>query len=502
MRFWDHENNAAPETIKDNSTKPVNLRCPNCGYRWSPTPVNFFRNTKKCPACELRHAVQPGFTDLFTLVPDLKKYYLPELNPDIDVSRIGISSKKKLHWKCPDCCREWEDPVFFRVARKNGAYYAKQCRFCYLQDPNRYEPVSNCPQLMEFWDTENNEANPALIASHSAQDVHWKCNKCGYRWASSPRDRIRALEGCPCCGAGKAIKPGFNDALTLHPELKSIYDPALNDGNNLSETASSSRKQFKWKCPDCGYTWSATIKNTIISSYHCPNCLNRRAIPGVNSLTDKRPDIAQLWSSSNNDKSPSEVLLNSYYWAKWICPDCGGEYSAYVVDMVSGKTRCPYCTEARALPGFNSLADKHPDLAIIWSHSNTKSPSELLPSSYYPAKWICPDCGGEYSAHVSDMVSGEVRCPYCTGTRILPGFNSLKALHPDLMDEWEFINNSFICDPDTISESCRVPVWWRCQRDKNHSYMMTPSERLTYQNRGRESCPYCKGYRRNKNFYL
>ena len=32
-------------------------------------------------------------------------------------------------------------------------------------------------------------------------------------------------------------------------------------------------------------------------------------------------------------------------------------------------------------------------------------------------------------------------CPYCSNMKVLPGFNSFKVKHTDLMDEWDSINN-------------------------------------------------------------
>ena len=52
-----------------------------------------------------------------------------------------------------------------------------------------------------------------------------------------------------------------------------------------------------------------------------------------------------------------------------------GEYSAYVKEIVNGK-ECPFCSEKYPLPGFNTLAVKHPDIAAMWSEKNEISADE------------------------------------------------------------------------------------------------------------------------------
>ena len=70
------------------------------------------------------------------------------------------------------------------------------------------------------------------------------------------------------------------------------------------------------------------------------------------------------------------------------------------------------------------------------------------------------------------------------------------------MDELDYVNNYLLADPDQISDSCDLPIWWICPKDKSHEYPMPPSRRLMYQKRNKESCPYCKGLRRKKRHFV
>jgi hypothetical protein len=38
-------------------------------------------------------------------------------------------------------------------------------------------------------------------------------------------------------------------------------------------------------------------------------------------------------------------------------------------------------------------------------------------------------------------------------TKVLPGVNSFEHNHPDLMEEWDRVNNYLLCDPDAILDN-------------------------------------------------
>jgi len=178
------------------------------------------------------------------------------------------------------------------------------------------------------------------------------------------------------------------------------------------------------------------------------------------------------------------------------------EFGTFLKDFISGKTECPYCIDKRVLPGVNSLADKYPQIAQMWSQNNEKKASEILPNRKIGALWICIECKGEYRARINRVVNGSANCPYCADRKILPGFNSFQAKHPDLLEEWDYVNNYLIADPNTIGDKSNTQVWWICSNDHKHHYTMSINDKITYQKRHKESCPYCKGRRRKKRHFV
>lgn len=137
----------------------------------------------------------------------------------------------------------------------------------------------------------------------------------------------------------------------------------------------------------------------------------------------------------------------------------------------------------------------------LWSPNNERNIDEFLASSTYPALWLCPTCNGEYILPIRDKVNGSDTCPFCTGKKLLPNFNSFKIRHSDLMEEWDFVNNYLLCKPDEILETFNKKTWWNC-KNCNKKYYMSPKRRVYYKMRNMISCTYCKGLRRNKKYYF
>jgi rubrerythrin len=154
-----------------------------------------------------------------------------------------------------------------------------------------------------------------------------------------------------------------------------------------------------------------------------------------------------------------------------------------------------------ALEGVNSLVETHELLLKEWSINNTRKPSEFLKKSTYIALWNCPTCHNDYPARICDREVGDDSCPYCNNRKALPGFNSFMVNHNDLMEEWDFINNYLLCNPDEILDTYSKDVWWNCKHCKT-KYLMSLKKKIYYQFRHMKSCPYCKGLRRKKKYFF
>jgi len=185
----------------------------------------------------------------------------------------------------------------------------------------------------------------------------------------------------------------------------------------------------------------------------------------------------------------------------WNCSSCGMEWEASIRDWVNGKPECPYCSGRKAIPGRTSFKALYHEMINEYSPTNEYNPDELVPSYTLQMKWNCSTCSMEWEASIRDRVNGDAECPYCSGRKAIPGKNSIKALYPELMNEWKYISNLLLTNPDYVLPSSTKEVWWECPHC-NKSYSVKIKDKVNMYRRNKKSCPFCKGYRKAKRRFM
>ena len=128
---------------------------------------------------------------------------------------------------------------------------------------------SSNPELSKEWNFEKNgDVKPSDISAGSCKKVWWKC-KNGHEWEAAVSSRSKG-SGCPFC-SGKRIMPGYNDLLTLNPEIAHEWHPTKNDGLEPSQVSKGSCKKVWWVCSKCHNEWVATVASRTKGS-NCPFC--------------------------------------------------------------------------------------------------------------------------------------------------------------------------------------------------------------------------------------
>lgn len=135
----------------------------------------------------------------------------------------------------------------------------------------------------------------------------------------------------------------------------------------------------------------------------------------------------------------------------------------------------------------NSLAEMRPDLAAEWSDKNLPLTPDQISYGSNSKVWWKGKCGHEWKATVHSR-SGVYKsgCPYCSGRKLLKGFNDLQTKFPELTKEWSERNLPQKPD-DYLAFSNRL-VWWKCE--KGHEWTARIADRA--QGHG---CPYCNSHK-------
>lgn len=206
-----------------------------------------------------------------------------------------------------------------------------------------------------------------------------------------------------------------------------------------------------------------------------------RKVGGImkNSLTEMKPELVIEWSQKNLPITPDNVPFgsNKIYWWKG---KCGHEWQTSVKARSHGEN-CPICSNARIIHGINDLATLAPEVAEQWSEKNLPLlPTMVGVGSHKKAIWK-GKCGHEWAAPIRDRVQGD-DCPYCTHRAILPGFNDLETVFPEIAKEWSERNYSLL--PSQVAPFANRRVWWKCEH--GHEWYTLISTRS-----GGSKCPYC-----------
>ena len=389
---------------------------------------------------------------------------------------ITPSSNKKVWWICKACGYEWRATVYNRTHNHSGC--PRCARHIVWEGHNDLATVN--PALCKQWDFLKNTCLPSEVLAGSNKKVWWICNICGYQWQATIYHRNNG-EKCPVC-SGKAVWEGHNDLATTDPRLLNEWDY---EKNTIipTEISRGSGKQVWWKCTKCGGSWKETPYKRAVSHFNCPYCSGNRVLLGYNDLETKNPELCREWViEKNNPLTPQMVTVGSHKKVWWKCHKCGYEWIASIKDR---QTRnCPVCAGKAVWEGHNDIATTDPHLLKEWDfEKNTIIPTEISRGSGKQVWWKCNKCGGSWKETIDKRAVSGYNCPFCSGRRVLVGFNDLFTKFPELYTEWDYEKNSI--SPYTVTAKSMKKVWWKCLLC-GHSYNSTIADKTDG-----HGCPRC-----------
>ena len=340
-------------------------------------------------------------------------------------------------------------------------------------------------RLLEQWDKEKNGIMSAHDVSYGSHvKVWWRC-KANHQWAAPVYSRTISLSGCPYCRDRKQ-PPLSRTFASEFPLLMQEWHPTLNADVSPHEVAPNSHRKVWWRCAK-GHEWQAQVKSRARGN-GCPYCTNRRVKEGENDLATTHPEIAAQWHpTKNGTRTPQSVVGGNRAKVWWQC-EKGHEWQAIILSRTSAGHGCPVCAGKVVIPGKNDLASAFPAVAAQWhpTKNGALTPSQVTPYSNRKAWWIC-DKGHEYNSLISRRVQCVSGCPYCTGRKVLPGFNDLATKEPRLSEEWAQDLNGTLT-PQAVTAGSHKKVWWRCSEE--HVWKAVVSSRTGARRHG---CPVCAG---------
>ena len=223
-----------------------------CGdaHEWQATVAERSRGTG-CPVCWAeRRAEVPLARSLAAIRPELVAELHPSRNGELDATRLGAASSRKVWWRCRDG-HEWAARVFSR-SRGSGCPVCRSRRHA----SRKVSLAVKHPELVgELHPSRNGSLDPFELAAHSNFKVWWRCG-CGHEWAASVASRVTG-SGCPECA--KRRPPLTERSLAvLHPELAAELHPTRNVDLDPRSLAAGSSWKVWWRCPH-GHEWEDVV---------------------------------------------------------------------------------------------------------------------------------------------------------------------------------------------------------------------------------------------------
>lgn len=244
--------------------------------------------------------------------------------------------------------------------------------------------------------------------------------------------------------------------LSDYPQIFSEWNYAKNSINPKNIFAGSGKKVW-WLCHK-GHEWeSAVYSRTRNIKSQCPYCSHQTILPGYNDLSTTNPELLKYWDYNKNIiVQPSEIFAGGSTKIWWLCSE-GHSFEKNIGFMKSNQS-CKYCSGKEVLPGYNDLATLHKELLQQWDYDrNTAKPFNILGNSNKKYWWKCTH-KHSWKVSLSSILRGS-GCPYCSGKKVLQGFNDLETVSPSIAKQWHPTKNEEMF-PTHITAKSGKKVWW------------------------------------------
>ena len=333
-----------------------------------------------------------------------KRKWHPIKNGKLNFFDFPKTSRVKVWWTC-EKHHEWQAEI-----RSSKA----ACLYCSHQKilPGFNDLKTKNPEIASQWHPAlNGTVSVAEVGTRSSKKVWWVCDK-QHEFEALISNRLTSAH-CPVC-YGRKVLAGFNDLLTINPELAKQWHPILNKMSPSEITFGSSKKVW-WTC-EKHHEWQATCPDRKNSG--CPYCGNKKVLIGFNNLSKTFPLSTKMWHPTlNNELTPNDFTAGSHKKVWWL-GNCGHEWFRAIATQTQSEI-CPICIRfvsqpekiiAEFLENKNIVLEKqnrslltHQELDIFlpeykiaieyngsYWHSEEKGKSE----TYHYNKWkACQDKG-------------------------------------------------------------------------------------------------------------
>ena len=485
---WDFDKNEiTPYECRPMSNKKVWWIC-NQGHSWNAVIAKRVSG-EKCPVCQGKQILS-GFNDLATTHRSLVMEWDYEKNIGITPEDISKGSEEKVWWKCKRN-HNWKAAVYSRVSGVGCPHCAKEIQSSFPEKAIYFYIKRIFPDAIanyrsdELRSFELDIFIPSLRIGIEYDGERWHRNAEKDLHKNQLCDemnivlfRVREplcpalLDNRSICVVRESKRTGLDKTINnLLAEINktvniecSIDIDLEKDGASILELLNSTEKEnniqfmnlkivnewdYKkngtllpdmvtpgsdkkvwWICNQ-GHSYQSSISSRT-RGRGCPICSGKKVLQGYNDFESNFTELAQEWDYEKNSISPHMVTLRSDKKVWWICNQ-GHSYQVSISSRTRGNG-CPICSGKKVLQGCNDFESNFIELVQEWDYKkNSILPNMVSYGSDKKVWWIC-DKGHSYKCSINNRRNGQA-CYFCSGKRVLAGFNDISTTHPDVAEQ-------------------------------------------------------------------
>ena len=380
--------------------------------------------------------------------PDVAADWDYEANAPLRPEEVSRGMVKVVYWKCP-AGHSYDARIDHRCSMKSG------CRYCAHKDayPGETDLATLYPEIAEEWDYENNDKLPSEYLPQSNKWAYWICPICRNSYKKRIFDRTLNHYGCPDCK--KEFHTSFQEQAFLFYLQKVI---------RVENRVKIDKREIDLYLPDrrIGIEYNGAFYHKGKAEKDKQKHEKLRA-SGVRLIVISEGDERsvsedQITIKIRNMGSPSSEELQ--WGIRELFKMLGLEAPPIDVAADHPQIYTQYINSEKE----NSLEVKFPEIAKEWHPTKNLGlkPSMVSFGSQKKVCWLCPTCGGDYDMTVANRTSSKPQgCPYCSGRKVLVGFNDLATKYPDIAAQWHPTKNG-VKKPQDYTSGSNEKVYWLC----------------------------------------
>ena len=474
-----------PEQVSKASGKKIWWICSKDNeHEWKTSVANRtnFKSSTHCPFCSRRRV--SSLNNFKLLFPSLAKEWHPTKNVDLKPENVAGGSNKKVWWLCIKEGHEWEAQVISRTKGGN-------CPHCIGRrlSANNNLKFSNPSLAKEWHPIKNGDLKPEHVFKSSGKKVWWLCSK-GHEWISNVLHRSHG-NGCPYCSGKKTGED--NNLKFLFPDLAKEWHPTKNGNLKPEHITKSSNKKVWWLCSK-GHEWLTKSNHRAGSGSNCPKCSNQSSRPEFRILAELETLFKKVESRFKYKKTEIDIYIKDIN----VGIEYDGSYFHKSKNSDEKKNKFLKNILTKLIRVREKPLEKLSDLDIIVKKKEITK--DDLNKIIYSISNFCDEQQMEilnkYLKHKL-FVNEEAYRKYLSYFPAPIPSNSLAAVYPELIKEWNYKKN-YPMVPESFFPVTGTKVWWVCS--KGHEWFVSPSDR-NHRLDGklkRSGCPYCVGRKASK----